>query len=180
MPHVFETAPTGRAKCRGCGGAIAANTLRFGERVPNPFADADGAEATHWYHVTCAALTRPAAFLEALPQTTEAIDDRETLEREAQLGVEHERLPRIRAAERAPTGRAACRSCREPIPKDAWRIALAYYEDGRFVPAGFVHAACTKEYFGTTEVLARVRHFSRALAEDDLFQIKSAIERADD
>jgi hypothetical protein len=113
MPHLFEYAPTG-----------AARTLRFGERVPNPFGD-EGTETTHWYHVTCAALTRPEAFLRTLPETSEPIEQRDALEREAALGAAHERLSRARGAGRAPTGRAACRSCREPIAKDAWRICSA-------------------------------------------------------
>ena len=52
MPHVFEPAPTGRAKCRGCGRAIAKGELRFGERLPNPFAEG---EMTLWFHPLCAA-----------------------------------------------------------------------------------------------------------------------------
>ena len=64
MSHTIERAPTGRAKCRGCGEKIAAGERRLGERVPNPFGD-DGSETTLWYHVRCAAFTRPEAFLEA-------------------------------------------------------------------------------------------------------------------
>ena len=169
-PHVFAPAPTGRAKCRGCGRALAKGELRFGERVPNPFGE-DGAETTHWYHVACAALTRPEAFRHALPEATESIDDRAMLEREAGLGAAHERLPRARAAERAPTGRATCRACRELIPKNAWRLALAYYEDGRFAPSGFVHARCAREYFGTGDILWRVKYFSPELGERELEEL---------
>lgn len=39
MPHVFEHAPSGRAKCRGCDAVIAKGALRFGERLPNPYGD---------------------------------------------------------------------------------------------------------------------------------------------
>ena len=56
MPHVIETASSGRAKCRGCGEKIAAGELRFGERLPNPFAEG---ETTHWFHLECAAFKRP-------------------------------------------------------------------------------------------------------------------------
>ena len=167
MPHVIERAPTGRAKCRGCGGKIASGELRFGERLPNPFAD-DEAEMTHWFHVPCAAYTRPEPFLETIATTTETVADRVSLEHEARLGAEHRRLPRVRAAERAATARAACRQCKEPIAKDAWRIALMYYEDGRFVPSGFIHATCAATYLETTDVAARLRHFSPALSGEDL------------
>ena len=45
MDHVIEPASSGRAKCRGCGRAIAKGELRLGERLPNPFTD-EG-EMTH-------------------------------------------------------------------------------------------------------------------------------------
>lgn len=176
MPHTIERAITGRAKCRGCGGAIPAGTLRFGERVANTYGDAAG-ETTQWYHVTCGALTRPDAFLEGLSTCAEEIEGREWLEHEAALGVAHERLPRIRAAERAPTGRASCRSCRELISKDGWRIGIAYYEEGRFVPGGFIHASCAPAFFGTKEILPRLKHFSAALSEGDLSEIEAEIGR---
>jgi hypothetical protein len=147
--------------------------VRFGERVPNPFGE-DGSETTHWYHVRCGALTRPEAFLQTLPAAG-PIDDRDALEREASQGAAHERLPRARAAERAPTGRATCRSCREAIAKDGWRITLAYYEEGRFVPSGFIHAGCAREYFGTADILPRIRHFSSALTDADLSDLDVAL-----
>src|SRR5512140_3485098 len=112
MPHTVEVAKTGRAKCRGCGQPIAAGALRFGERVPNPFADEEGSETTLWYHVPCAAFMRPAPFLETLPATTLAIEQRDDLEREARLGLAHRRLPRATAVGRAPTARAVCRACK--------------------------------------------------------------------
>ena len=34
MAHVIERAPTGRAKCRGCNGRIAAKELRFTDYRP--------------------------------------------------------------------------------------------------------------------------------------------------
>jgi hypothetical protein len=173
MPHAIEAAPTGRAKCRGCGGKIAALELRFGERLPNPFADG---ETTHWFHLDCAAFKRPEAFLEALAARQEPLDGSDRLKSEATLGLAHRRLPRIDGAERAPSGRAACRSCREPIPKNAWRIRLVFHEDGRFVPAGYVHARCARAYFETTDVLARVQRFAPDLRAEDVEGIQREIE----
>jgi hypothetical protein len=175
MPHVIERATSGRAKCRGCGGRIAAGAQRFGERLPNPYAD-DEAELTHWFHVPCAVFRRPEALLEALVTTQAPLDDRPQLEHEARLGVAHRRLPRVGAAERAASARATCRSCRETILKDAWRISLVYYEDGRFSPAGFVHVRCASAYFETRAVIARVRHFSPALTELELDQVRQELE----
>jgi len=168
MPHLIERASSGRAKCRGCGEKIASGELRFGEQLPNPFADGEGALMTHWFHLPCAAYRRPEAFIEGLATFTDAVDDRTALEHEAALGVTHRRLPRVSTAERAPTGRANCRACKTLIEKDTWRIALVFYDDGRFVPSGFIHAKCVKEYIETKEIRARVKHFSPALSEAEL------------
>jgi len=170
MPHVIERASSGRARCRACGTKIDAGTLRFGERLPNPFGE-DGSEMTLWFHLPCGAFTRPEPFLEALDTNSDAIDDRELLAHEARLGLEHRRLRRVFTASRAPTGRATCRSCRQSIPKDSWRIALIYYEDGRFVPSGFIHARCAPAYVDTPDISPRLRHFSPDLSEADLEEI---------
>lgn len=178
MPHLFELAPSGRAKCRGCGQPIAKGELRFGERLPNPFAtgdDADSAEMTHWFHVPCAAFRRPEAFVAAIPEATVDIDRKDELVREAELGAAHRRLPRLSTAERASTGRASCRACKELIPKESWRIALVFYEEGRFMPSGFVHASCVPSYCETTAVMPRVRHFSPALTESDAAEVAAAL-----
>jgi Poly(ADP-ribose) polymerase and DNA-Ligase Zn-finger region len=167
MPHVLEHATTGRARCRGCGASIPKDTLRVGEAVPNMFAETDGAEATHWYHPVCAAYRRPEAFLQAVEGTDLALPERDDLVAIAAEGVAHHRLPRLDKAERAPTARAACRHCRVAIPKDAWRIALLFWQDGRFAPAGFVHASCAPAYFETADLLGRVRRATPALTDTD-------------
>ena len=178
MPHIIEPASSGRAKCRACGGKIAAGELRFGERLPNPFAD-EGGEMTHWYHLPCAAYRRPEAFLELVESAERpAVDDRDRLVREAKLGVEHRRVPRVSTAGCAPTGRATCRGCKSLIEKGVWRIALVFYEDGRFSPGGFVHATCAATYFETAEILARVKHFSPDISEEDLIQLGGLIRPA--
>jgi hypothetical protein len=171
MPHVFERAPTGRAKCRGCGKPVAAGDLRFGERRPNPYGD-EGGETTLWFHVSCAAFTRPEPFLEAIGDAEIEAGDRAWLERQATLGVEHRRLSRARGAERAASGRAACRSCREPIAKDAWRIPLVYYEEGRFSPAGFIHARCAGAYLETTDLIDRLKRFTPDLSAADVDELR--------
>jgi hypothetical protein len=174
MPHTIEPAKTGRAKCRGCGEPITAGSLRLGERVPNPFGD-EGSETTLWFHIACAALLRPEAFIETIASTTETIPDRGTLEHEAGLGVAHRRLPRATTAGRAPTGRATCRSCKQLIEKDAWRIALIWFEDGRFSPSGFIHMKCAKEYLETIEIFGRLKHFSPGLSEGELAEIRKEL-----
>lgn len=174
MPHIIEPAPTGRATCRGCGGKIAAGDQRFGERLPNPFDD-KGGEMTHWFHLVCAAFRRPEPFLEVLATTPDLVADRETLEREARLGVAHRRLPRVSTAERASSGRAACRACREPIEKGTWRIALVFYDDGRFVPSGYIHLRCAASHLETTDIMSRVRRFSPDLGETEIGEIAAEV-----
>lgn len=168
MAHVFEPAASGRSKCRGCGRALQRGELRFGERLPNPFAE--GAELTLWFHPMCAAYKRPDAMLEALANSAE-VPDRETLEGIASTSRAQPRLPRIDGAERA-RGQATCRSCREPIARGSWRIRLVFFEEGQFHPSGFVHLACRREYFESDDLIDRLLHFSPDLAEADRAELR--------
>ena len=172
MPHVFEPAASGRAKCRGCAQRIERGDLRFGERVPNPYAEG---ETTLWYHPLCAAYKRPEALLEALPAAPPELADPERLERTARVTAAHRRLPRIDGAERAPSGQAKCRHCREPIAKGAWRIRLVFHEEGTFSPGGFIHMGCRRVYFETADIVEQVMHFSHALGEEDRAALRAEL-----
>jgi len=174
MPHLFEFAPSGRSKCRGCGQAIAKGELRFGERLPNPFAEG---EMTHWFHPLCAAYKRPEPMIEALGAEGVDVADRDKLERAARGSLALRRLPRIDGAERAK-GQAMCRHCREPIPKGEWRIRLTFYDEGQFSGGGFIHLRCIKDYFETTDILEQVLHFSRGLSADDRSELSAAMPAA--
>lgn len=169
----FQPAPTGRARCRGCGAKIDRGELRFGEELDNPFAD--DARMTHWYHPRCAAYKRPAALLDGLREHGAEIAQREELESEARRGLDLRRLPRIDGAERASSGRAVCRSCRDTIERNAWRIRLVFFEGGRFEPGGFIHAGCAATYFGTGDVIARVARFTRDLEGDEFADLQRAL-----
>jgi hypothetical protein len=180
VPHAIEIASSGRAKCRACEQRIAKDELRFGERLPNAFGEG---EMTLWFHLRCAAYKRPEPFLEALRGTGDgggvtaaAIEDAAALEAAAEHGIAHRRVPRINGADLAPTARARCRSCREPIDKSTWRIVLVFFEEYRFQPSGFVHAACARDYFETTDILDRVRWFSPKLTADELEALRAALE----
>jgi len=172
MPHLIQPAATARSKCRGCGERIAAGDLRFGESLPNPFADG---ETTHWFHLDCAAFKRPEPFLETLEARTEPLENADFLTAEARLGIAHRRLPRVSGAERSPSAQAACRSCRSKIVKGVWRIPLVFYEDGRFSPSGFIHVPCAREYFETVAVLPRLKRFASGLSEADLREIEAEL-----
>jgi len=174
VPHVIESASSGRAKCRGCDRTISKGELRFGERQPNAFGEG---EMTLWFHLPCAAFKRPEPFLE-VAASSDAPPEAAALVGAAQTGIEHRRLPRINGAERAATGRARCRRCKELIAKDAWRIALSFFEEYRFNPGGFIHATCAAEYFETADILDRVHCFSPALTSEELAELGAAVRSA--
>src|SRR4029453_6679109 len=80
-----------------------------------------------------------------------------------------------RGAGRPPSGRAQCRHCKQKIEKGAWRIALTYFEDGRFTPAGSLHVPCAGPYFETIDILPRVKRFAPGLTEADLQEIEAEL-----
>ncbi len=122
-------------------------------------------------------MKRPESFLEALAATEAAVPDKERLEGLARQGVEHPRVARVTGAEHDPSGRAQCRHCKQKIEKGAWRIALTYFEEGRFSPAGSLHVPCAGPYFETTDILPRVKRFSPGLTEADLQQIEAELQK---
>jgi hypothetical protein len=172
MPHVFEAATSGRSRCRGCARNIERGELRFGERIPNPFAEG---ETTLWFHPLCAAYKRPEVLLQALGESGANVAGREALERAARASSSFRRLPRIDGAERAPSGQAKCRSCRAPIERGSWRIRIVYFEEGRFSPGGFVHLTCRGEYFENADVRAPLLHFSPNLDEAARAELEHAL-----
>jgi hypothetical protein len=170
MPHVIEPATTGRAQCRACGRKIERGELRFGERRENTFGEG---ESTLWFHPRCAAYARPEQLLELL--NAETIADAESLRPVAETSREHPRLPQVKGAERSPTGRASCRHCHRPIAKDAWRIALMFFEEFRFDARGYIHASCARDYFGTTDLIDRIKHFSPEIPASELEDLSLAV-----
>lgn len=172
VPDSIQPAPTGRAKCKGCGNTIAKAELRFGETGPNSFGEG---EATTWFHLACAALMRPEKLQPVLEATPDELSERAWLTETARFGVEHERLPRLLRAERASSGRAHCRSCRELIAKGDWRFALQTFEEGRPTPIGTIHVSCAQAYFGTADVLERARRLTPDLSDADLADLERAL-----
>jgi len=172
VPDSIQAAPTGRAKCRGCSRAIAKGELRFGETGPNSFGEG---EATSWFHLACASLMRPEKLLPMLEATTEELPERAWLEEAARLGIEHRRLPRLVRAERASSGRAHCRSCRELIAKGDWRFALQMFEEGRPAPIGTIHVTCSEAYLGTADVLSRAKRLTPDLSDADLAELAQVL-----
>ena len=172
VPDSIQASPTGRAKCRGCGNAIAKGELRFGETGPNSFGEG---EATSWFHLACAALMRPEKLEPVLAATAEELPERAWLVETVRFGLEHPRLPRLVRGERASSGRAHCRSCRELIAKGEWRFALQMFEEGRPNPIGTIHASCAEAYFGTADVVSRVLRLTPNLSGADVDELKRAL-----
>ena len=169
--HVFEPAASGRSKCRGCGRALAKGEIRFGERLPNAFGEG---EMTLWFHPLCAAYKRPEPMLEALAAMGD-VADREALERAAKSSMAQKRLARIDGADRAKSGQAHCRHCRESIARGSWRVKLVFFDEGQFASSGYVHLFCAPAYFETKGILDHVMHFSPDLAEDERVDLGKAI-----
>lgn len=174
MPDTITEAPTARSKCRGCGKTIDKGALRFGEADVNPFGEG---ETQRWFHLECAALKRPERFGPALDAATE-LPEPEPLRALVQEGLAHPRLVRILRGERAPSGRAHCRHCRELIEKGALRVALEIWEDGRFSPMGSIHGRCAPSYFDTRELMPRIRRQSAEAPPADLDELAAVIANA--
>ena len=115
---------------------------------------------TLWFHPRCAAFKRPESLLDGLQDSAEGPADRDSLAGTARAALAHRRLARVDGAEHATSGQAKCRHCRERIERGTWRIRLAFFEEGRFSPGGFVHIACHPAYFEGHDVLEPLLHFS--------------------
>ena len=157
MPHVIEPAPSGRAKCRGCGEKIAAGELRFGESLPNPFAEG---ETFHWSHLECGAMKRPESFLEAIATPRPSRLRTRSGSPLSPARASSTRAWRGSAAPSATPRAARSAGTAQKIDKGAWRIALVFFEEGRFSPAGSLHVPCAGAYFGTTDLVPRLKRFS--------------------
>jgi hypothetical protein len=127
--------------------------LRFGEALPNPYAEG---ESLYWFHLPCATLMRPEKVLALANLGPSPIPKDDEFRRLAELGALHRRLPRLAGAERASSGRAHCRHCRELISKGEFRLRLQMFEEGRMTPIGTIHVSCAEPYFGTRDILERI------------------------
>lgn len=175
--HVFEIAPSGRSKCRGCGERIAKDSLRFGERLANPFGDG---EMTHWHHPACAAHRRPAPLLETLidyPQRDDPENDKATLMEDADHAVSYPQLQRLGNIEKASSGRARCRHCNALINMGDWRLPLIFFTDDTYNTSGFIHVTCAKEYCETHKVWRTIVCFAKDLDEQTTAELKAAVQQ---
>jgi hypothetical protein len=172
MTSVIERASSGRAKCRACGQAIAKGEERFGEALPNAYGEG---ESLFWFHLRCAACSRPEALLALIEQGQAAPEGAADLIALARDGVAQPRLSRILKAERASSGRARCRHCRELIEQGSLRLALQMFEEGRFNSIGTIHASCAVHYFGAEPAMERLTLPSNQLDAAELAEVVAAM-----
>jgi len=173
MANVIEEAKSGRASCRTCKKPIAKGELRFGEEAPNAFGDAP---SMRWHHLACAADKLPAELKAALDEYPGTVDNRAELDQRMADALAKGRAKPggFPYADKAPTGRARCIQCSQPIEKDSVRVAIEREIDtGAMVTkgAGYLHPACVAAYVEAQggdkgELVEGLRQNSRLVAED--------------
>jgi hypothetical protein len=175
MAHALEVAKSGRSSCRTCNTNIPKDTLRFGEETQTPFSDQPSMK---WHHLTCAAKSRPVLVEEVLASYTGEIPDREELMRTIEVSKKTQKPSEFPHADRAPTGRAKCIACREPIEKGSIRVAVERDTEpgGAYMgkSAAYLHPKCAKTSIQGEDALAKIRKNSPALEEDDVKELEAA------
>ena len=144
MANVIEEAKSGRASCRTCKKTIAKGELRLGVEAANAFGDTPSMQ---WHHLLCAAGKLPVELAEALKAYPGEVAERAALEAAMADAIKSGKakpggFPYV---DKAPTGRAKCMQCEEPIAKDSWRVAVEReIETGAMQQrsAGYLHPAC--------------------------------------
>jgi hypothetical protein len=173
MGNVIEEAKSGRASCRTCKKAIAKGELRFGEEAPNAFGDQP---SMRWHHLLCAAEKLPAELKAELDNYPGTIPNRAELDQAMSDALSKGRAKPggFPYADKAPTGRAKCMQCEQPIAKDSIRIAVEREIDtGAMVTkgAGYMHPACVVAHLEANggdkdELVEGLRQNSRLVPAD--------------
>ena len=173
MANVIEEAKSGRASCRTCKKPIAKGELRLGVEVSNQFSDTP---SMRWHHMLCAAEKLPAELKAALDQFPDPVPNRAELDKAMADAMAKGRAKPggFPYADKAPTGRAKCMQCEEPIAKDTFRVAVEREIDtGTMVTrgAGYMHPKCAVPNLENTggskdELIEGIRANSRLAPED--------------
>ena len=168
MANVIEEAKSGRAACRTCKKPIGKGELRLGVEQQTQFSDTPSLQ---WHHLLCAAQKLPAELKAALDEYPGAVANRAELDAAmaGALKQGHAKPGGFPYVDRAPTGRARCMQCEQPIAKDSFRVAVEREIDtGAMVTrgAGYLHPKCVEENLENTggdklELIAALRQNSR-------------------
>jgi poly [ADP-ribose] polymerase len=171
MAETIEVAKTGRARCRACRQPIEKGALRFGEEQPSQFAE--GMQWA-WYHLPCAAKSKPVPLKSAMDAFSGEIPDRAAIE--AAMAEADESPSMYPYAERAPTARSRCLQCREPIGKGGWRVATERELEAMGRPGtGYLHPRCAAQYLEQDDLMGAIRKNSRGLGDEDLAQLEQEL-----
>lgn len=174
MANLIEEAKSGRASCRTCKKSIAKGELRLGVEVTTQFSDTP---SLAWHHLMCAASKLPAELGAAMSECTETLANRDELNQAIAEALKkgHAKPGGFPYADRAPTGRAKCMQCEQPIAKDSVRVAIEREVDtGNFVTrgAGYLHPACASANLaqtgGSVDDLIQGLHANSRLTAEDL------------
>jgi hypothetical protein len=113
-------------------------------------------------------LRLPGKLSEALKASSDVPGETsEVLSKIAANAQRHTRLVNVMRADRAPTGRARCQSCREVIDKGAWRIVLERLDEGISSSAGFLHVRCAVQEIGQTDLFERLQYCEPPLTPEE-------------
>jgi poly [ADP-ribose] polymerase len=183
MANVIEEAKSGRASCRTCKKTIGKGELRLGVETQTQFSDTP---SLAWHHVLCAAAKLPVELRAALAEYPGEVPNRAELERAMEEAVKTGRakpggFPYV---DRAPTGRAKCMQCEQPIEKATFRVAVEReLEIGANVTrgAGYLHPRCVAENLenvgGSIDELALGLRANSRLPEGELDGVIADVEQ---
>jgi ribosomal protein L37AE/L43A len=181
MANHIEEAKSGRASCRTCKKTIAKGELRLGVEAANAFGDAPSMQ---WHHLTCAAGKLPAELKEAMAAFPGELSDREALEQAMAdaLTTGTAKPAGFPYVDRAPTGRAKCMQCEQPIAKGSLRIAVEREIDvGASAQrgAGYLHPPCVVQNLenlgGSLEELAAQLKTNSRLPATELDELLASL-----
>jgi poly [ADP-ribose] polymerase len=144
MANLIEEAKSGRASCRTCRKPIAKGELRLGVETQTQFSDTPSMQ---WHHLLCAADKLPDELRAALADYPGEVPNRAEIDAAmAQAAQKAAAKPAaLPYVDHAPTGRARCMQCGQPIDKGALRVAVEReLEVGANVTqgTGYMHPRC--------------------------------------
>jgi poly [ADP-ribose] polymerase len=185
MANVIEEAKSGRASCRTCRKSIAKGELRLGVETQTQFSDTPSMQ---WHHLLCAATKLPDELKAALAEFSGTVPNRAEIDAALEQAVRKAaaKPAAFPYADHAPTGRAKCMQCGEPIEKAALRVAVERELEvagNATRGAGYLHPRCVAENLENVggsldEMIEGLRANSR-LPEDELDGVIADLEQSD-
>jgi poly [ADP-ribose] polymerase len=186
MANLIEEAKSGRASCRTCRKAIAKGELRLGVETQTQFSDTPSMQ---WHHLLCAATKLPDELKPVLAEYAGEVPNRAEIDAALeQAGKKAAAKPAAHPyVDRAPTGRAKCMQCEQPIEKGTFRVAVEReLEIGGNVTrgTGYLHPGCVAENLenvgGSADDLIEGLRANSRLAEGELDGVIADIEQGSD